>query len=356
MPEEQALPVVQVFSLGGTVSMTSATGSGATPSEGADALVRSLPQLREVATVRTASLASVPSASLDVAGLLALLPQLRQACADGATGIVVTTGTDTLEEVAYLFDLVWEGPQPLVLTGAMRPADAPGADGPANLLAAVRLAASSLAHGRGCLVLMNDEVHAADAVRKTHTTSPAAFASPSSGPLGRVHEGGLLLRPQPVRHAALQVRDGRPVPRVALLRLTLGDDTTLLTHAADAYDGIVVEAFGGGHVPTWWVQPLLELALRSPVVLASRAGSGPLLRQTYGFVGSERELLTGGLLSAGVLDGSKARILLSLAMLCTDRADLAQTFSVRSQGGFTGSGLGQQGSGTPEAESESRGT
>lgn len=339
MPDVVPLPVVEVFSLGGTVSMTS-TGSqpGATPSEGAEALVRALPALGEAAVLRTATLASVPSASLDVAGMLALLPELQGACARGADGVVVTTGTDTLEEVAYLLDLVWEGPQPLVLTGAMRTADSPGADGPANLLAAVRLAASPQARGRGCLVVMNDEVHAADAVRKMHTTSAAAFASPSTGPVGRVHEGVLLLRPQAARPAPLRPAAGRLVPRVGLVRVALGDDTTLLDHAAQSYDGIVVEAFGGGHVPTWWVDRLLEAARRFPVVLASRTGAGALLRRTYGFVGSERQLLDGGLLAAGGLDGLKARILLTVAIMSVDRADLPATFSARSDGGLAPAG------------------
>jgi L-asparaginase len=174
------------------------------------------------------------------------------------------------------------------------------------------------------LVVMNDEVHGARAVRKTHTTSPAAFASPATGPVGRVHEG----RPQfagPPPHRCVIPSPPTSLPaRVALLRLCLGDGTELLERAVEAYDGIVVEAFGGGHVPQWWAEPLAAAARRVPVVLASRTGNGPVLRRSYDFPGSETGLLAAGLVSAGDLDGLKARILLTVALACTaDRAEAA---------------------------------
>lgn len=337
MSRTDVLPCVHLFSLGGTVAMTSTDTGGATPSVGAADLVDAVHGLTAVATIRTSALSAVPSASLDIAGVLAMVPALESACRDGADGVVVTTGTDTLEEVAYLLDLVWRSTVPLVLTGAMRTADAPGADGPANVLAAVTVAASPAARARGCLVALNDEVHAADAVRKLHTSSPAAFASPSTGPAGRVHEGRVLLMPSAQRMPALRVEPGRVVPRVALVRIALGDDATLLVAALERFDGIVVEALGGGHVPRWWVDPLLDAAARMPVVLASRTGAGPLLERTYGFVGAERQLLEGGLLSAGTLDGLKARILLTLAMMSgRNRADQDRLFAARSATGREG--------------------
>lgn len=330
---EHRRPRVAVMSLGGTIAMTrGGAPSGAAPTADADALVAAVPGLCDVATVTASSLVNVPSASLELETLLSSLHELQGACDNGAAGVVVTTGTDTLEEVAYLYHLLWRRPQPLVVTGAMRTADAAGADGPGNLLAAVTVAADPCARERGCLVVMNDEVHAAQTVQKTHTASTAAFRSPGSGPLGRVHEGRALLAPRSRRLPPLEVRQVSHIPRVALLRVCLGDDTVLLARAVEAYDGLVIEALGGGHVPAWWAEPLLDAAKRLPVVLASRTGCGTLLSSTYGFVGSESQLLAGGLISAGSLTGVKARVLLSIALLTgADDAALRQLLEATSQ-------------------------
>ena len=306
---------------------------GAVPAVDAASLVGSVPGLASAAVVETSPLLALPSASLDISTVLGLAPALH-AAASGACGVVVTTGTDTLEEVAFLLDLVWTRSEPVVLTGAMRTADSAGADGPANLLAAVTVAASVAARDQGCLVVMNDEVHAANTVRKLHTTSPAAFASPETGPAGRVQEGKVALRAREPRPAAL-VPQGE-VPRVALVRVTLGDDATLLRHAVERCDGVVVEGLGGGHVPSWWVEPLLAAAQHMPIVLASRTGAGGLLERTYGFAGSERQLLGGGLVSAGHLDGLKARLLLTVAMMSArEPSALRAVFHGRCSGGYT---------------------
>lgn len=330
-------PLVSVRGLGGTVAMTAdASLTGVAPRLDAAALVDAVPALRALARVDARSLCTVPSASLEIGDLLGYLPALQQACESGSRGVVVTLGTDTMEEVAYLFDLVWDRPEPLVLTGAMRAADAPGADGPANLLAAVTVAVSPHAAGHGVLVVMGDEIHAARWVRKLHTSSPAAFGSPAAGPLGRVHEGTARLVSAPAERRVLPLPAATVPPRVALLRLSLGDDPTLLERAVQTYDGIVVEAYGGGHVPATWVAPLVTAARRLPVVLASRTGAGPLLHRSYDFPGSERELLAGGLLSAGQLDGLKARILLTILLAPgphgRDPAGLADSFARLSGG------------------------
>lgn len=325
-----ALPAVSIRSLGGTVAMTSgAQGGGATPTIGAQAMVQAVPAVHGVAVIEAVSVCSVPSASLGLTQLLECLESCDRACTDGADGVVVTLGTDTMEEVAFFLDLLWDRPEPVVLTGAMRPADVPGADGPANLIGAVRVAASPLARGRGCLVVMNDEVHAARNVRKTHTTSPSAFASASTGPVGRLHENVVVLdAPAPRRHPPLRLSSQERRPRVALVRLCLADDPDLLEFAVNRYDGVVVETFGGGHVPGPWVAPLLAAGDRLPVVLASRVATGPLLTSTYDFFGSERTLMNGGLVWAGALDGTKARILLMATLMVSgQRHDVVDNFT-----------------------------
>lgn len=326
MDNKQAeLPLVSVRSLGGTVAMTTAEpGRGASPSVSASDLVESIPALQGIARIDAASVAAVPSASLEFGQLLDLAAELERACVAGATGAVVTQGTDTMEETAFLLDLVWDRPEPLVVTGAMRTADSVGADGPANLLAAVTTAADPLAAGRGCLVVMNDEIHAARTVHKAHTASVAAFASPGTGPVGRVQEGRVLFQSTFRRTEPFDMSFGNGIARVALLRLAFAGDTVLLETAAGSYDGIVIEGMGGGHVPTWWVEPLLAAAQQVPVVLGSRTGAGHVLSRTYGYPGSEQQLLGGGLIPAGDLDGLKARILLTLAVSTSSDRDSAR--------------------------------
>ncbi|MFG1710400.1 asparaginase [Nonomuraea sp. M3C6] len=318
MTVQAGLPQVTVFSLGGTIASTNDSGGdagGVTPRLGARELVDSVPQLREVAELETVAFRRTASGDLTLRDLVSLATEITKRFESGTAGVVVTQGTDTIEETSFALDLLVRGPRPVVVTGAMRNPTLAGPDGPANLLAAVQVAASPQAAGLGTLVVFGDEIHAARFVRKTHTSSPATFRSLTAGPLGWMVEG----RPRiAFRAPELQGKPtavGDEVPAVALLKLTIGDDSRLVEQvAALGYAGLVVEAFGGGHVPARVVPALEHLAGRLPVVLASRTGGGELLRETYGFPGSERDLLSRGLIPAGFLDGPKARILLSLLL------------------------------------------
>ncbi|MFB9964153.1 asparaginase [Sinosporangium siamense] len=319
-----------VVTLGGTIAMSRASGEagGVSPRlTGAD-LVAAVPGLDQGATIKVEDFRRIPGASLTVDDIAELIELLQKAAASGTDGFVVTQGTDTLEETAYLLDLFHDADAPLVLTGAMRNAAMPGADGPANLLAATRTAASADACGMGALVVFADEIHAARHVRKLHSTSVAAFSSPSAGPIGHVIEGVPRLHFRLQRHRAL------PLPLqpavVELVSTTLGGDASGLDDLDRRADGVVVAAFGVGHVPETWVEPLQKLAERIPVVLASRTGAGSVLAATYAFPGSESDLLARGLISAGSLDPYKARLLL-LAQLGAgaDRARVEAAFSER---------------------------
>ncbi|MDP9466986.1 MAG: asparaginase, partial [Actinomycetota bacterium] len=270
------------------------------------------------------------SGDLTMEDLVALAAEVQRRLDTGATGVVVTQGTDTVEETSFALDLLVRHPRPVVVTGAMRNPTLPGADGPANMLAAVQVASSPSFVDQGCVVVMNDEVHAARFVRKTHTSSPSTFVSPTTGPIGWVVEGRVraALRPVALPPIAAVTRE---VPPVALLKVALGDDSrTVQQLEVLGYAGVVVEALGGGHVPARMVPALEAVASRVPVVLASRTGGGEVLRQTYGFPGSERDLIARGLVPAGALDGLKARILLSLLLGGgAQRDDVVTAFSTR---------------------------
>lgn len=309
-------PAVTVFSLGGTIASTKSSGGsgGVAPKLGAAELISAVPQLHEVAELKAEAFRQTASGDLTFDDMVALASAIEKERASGVQGVVVTQGTDTIEETCFVLDLLISPGNPVVVTGAMRNPTLPGADGPANLLSAVQVASSEEAQGHGVLVVLNDEIHAARFVRKTHTSSPSTFRSMTAGPVGWVTEGRARVALAPTRPLPTLAVDGE-VPAVAMVRMCLGCDSGFIEKVeALGYRGLVVEAYGGGHVPARLVPALERLASRMPVVLASRAGAGELLQETYGFPGSERDLLGRGLIASGFLDGLKARILLSLLL------------------------------------------
>ncbi len=312
-------PRVVVFGLGGTIAMTAAQSGGVTPTLSAEDLVAAVPALATTGIgIDVVDFRRLPGASLTFADLDDLLTAIAHVLADGATGVVITEGTDPIEEVSYHLDLHYSGPQPIVVTGAMRNPAMAGADGPANLLAAVITAASASARERGVLVVLNDEIHAASQVRKTHTTSTSAFRSPNSGPLGTLTERSPRWFSGPtIRHVVPRANQPRAErPRVRLHTITLDDDPELFDHIAQRADGLIVAGMGVGHVPADLVEPLAKAAARIPTVLTSRIGCGASLRDTY------------GLISAGHLDGLKARILLhALINAGATTEQIAQSFA-----------------------------
>jgi L-asparaginase len=278
--------------------------------------------------VSAVSFRQAASGELRIEDLVGLAAEISARIDGGAAGAVVTQGTDTIEETSFCLDLLVEGEAPVVVTGAMRNPTLPGADGPANLLASIRVAASAVARGLGTVVVLNDEIHAARFVHKTHTSNPATFRSDPVGPLGWISEGVPRIVVRPTGEHKVTLPEGAQEVPVALYHVALGDDGKLLSAMEEAgYAGLVVEAMGGGHVPSVMVETLEDLASRMPVVLASRTGGGEVLRTTYGFIGSEVDLLERGLIYAGPLDGRKARLLLALLLMSgATKEEIEETF------------------------------
>jgi L-asparaginase len=323
-------PVVTIISLGGTIASVSDETGLAGPRLSAADLVSVLPQLGEMAQVEVRDLARLPSCDMSFRLGRDVAAEIAEAAARGSTGIVVTQGTDTIEELSFCLDLLVRTDTPLAVVGAMRHAGLPGMDGAANLLDAVRTVLSPAAVGLGCLVVMNEQIHSARAVRKLHTTSPSAFSSGEVGPLGWIAEGSAHLRDRPYPRITLSVPDEAEVPRPPLVRITMDDDGWWLPAIREMNPpGLVIDAMGGGHVPGWLSDDLLEIAQRVPVVLTSRTGRGEVLTQTYGgFPGSESTLVSGGVIPGGTLDGLKARVLLALLLATgADRSTIHHTVS-----------------------------
>jgi L-asparaginase len=322
------LPKLLLVSLGGTITMTTSSSGGVVPTLTAKDLVAAVPALAGVAELEAVSPRRLPSASLRLDDLLEVAALVDRRLHAGMDGAVVVQGTDTIEETAFVLDLLVGSDKPVVVTGAMRGPESAGADGPANLLAAVMVAATPAAAGLGALVCLNDEIHAARFAQKSHTALPSAFTSPQAGPLGAVIEARarLHLRLERTRFD-LRPRAGVDAP-VALLKMTLDDDGRLLKTLPElGYRGCVIEGMGAGHVPAA-VAPLVEdLARQMPVVLSSRVAAGPAFTNTYGYPGSEIDLLRRGALPAGALSGPKARLLLMLLLRCDmSREALEESF------------------------------
>lgn len=326
-------PTLAIATLGGTISMQAHSGQrGVSPTLTAEAALAATPALRALADVHAATLCLQPSASLSVADLMGVLDWANEQADSGAQGIIVTLGTDAMEEAAFLLDLLWDHETPLVLTGAMRAATQAGADGPANLLAAAFTALEPGSRSRGVQVVINDSIHSARHVSKCDSLAMEAFASPLFGRQGVVIEGRVVYFRPPVARLTL------PRPRqcdnhVALLEASLADPPLLLERIIDAgYSGLVVAGFGAGHVSRDWATAIHTLTKVIPVVIGTRTGSGPTASETYGFAGAEIDLIAKGALMAGLLSPRKARLLMWVLIGCGRVEELGLWLDAMSDG------------------------
>jgi L-asparaginase len=289
---------------------------------GGDALLAAVPQLQDLATITVEQVANVDSADLLFEHWRALVARIRDAFAADPelAGVVITHGTNTLEETAWFLQLLIDHPRPVVLVGAMRPATALSADGPLNLLQAVQVALSPVARGYGVLVVMDGQIHGAQRVTKVATQGVGAFASPGSGPLGRVDDVGVHLPtasgPRQVPFAGLALPE--QWPQVPIVYGSVEPEPLLLTACLNArVPGLVFTGTGAGQLSAAERSALQAWSGKRPLMLrANRCGSGPVHSH------SDDERL--GLLSAGSLNPQKARVLLLLCLLAgVDRGGLS---------------------------------
>jgi L-asparaginase len=309
---------------GGTISMQLDPATGAAvPALGAAEILAQVPHLRDVADFETEDFSRLPGPHVTAEHMWRLA---RRAAAwldrPDIAGLVITHGTDTIEETAYLLDLILTSEKPVVLVGAMRTVSDASWDGPANLLAAARVAASPAARGHGVMVVMDDLILPARDVRKVHTEASNAFASPEFGPLGVVDAGIVVFRRRaPERmtwrdpRADAGLRVSRLETRVSLLQAYTGIERSIAdAHFAGDIQGVAMVAFGRGNVPPILVPLVREAVTRNVLITVSSRCLSGRVSPRYGYDGGGLDLSRAGAKLVGDLPGAKARLLQMVAL------------------------------------------
>jgi L-asparaginase len=310
--------MIHLLFTGGTISMhRDAAAGGNVPTHSGEVLVGFSRGLEAISPYRIENWAMVPACHLGPDRLWALRERVRQVAESGEVrGIVITHGTDTIEETAYLLDRTLGPNVPIAITGAMRTSSDEDWDGPGNLLAAAAVAASAASAGRGVMVAFHGKVFAGQTVAKFHATDPDAFAAPYAAPIGRVengcvvYEGGKRGRWE----AGKQLRPSGLTARVALVPMVVGDQGEMLELTRPTHDGVVLVAFGSGNVPPGAVPAIGRwIDEKKPVVIATRCPTG-VVTPLYAFEGGGSRLASMGAIPAGPRSPSQARMELMIAL------------------------------------------
>lgn len=313
-----------VLHTGGTISMHADAETASVIPSVQNPLTKELEKLSALASISEIELFNLPSPHITPTEMMKLKHVIEEQLSEKTfDGVVITHGTDTLEETAYFLDLTLNYEIPIVLTGAMRSSNELGADGVYNLLSAARVALHSQARNKGVLVVLNDEIHTAENVTKTHTSNVSTFQSPSYGPIGHITKSIIHFHHTPIKTPYLPIK--QLTKRVALLKVYAGMEPELLEAVLEKkYDGLILEGLGQGNIPPSLV-PMIDRfhELRIPIVLVSRCFNGIAL-DVYGYAGGGRDLKQRGVNFAHGLNGQKARLAL-LAALHQENTDQAIT-------------------------------
>jgi L-asparaginase len=307
--------VIAIVFTGGTISMRiDPAAGGAVPTLTGAKLVGLAPGIESIARLEIHEWATMPGAHLTVDQMWSLRGYIADLVArPDIDGVVVTQGTDTIEETSYLTHRSLITPKPIVFTGAMRTSEDLGWDGPSNLTDSVRVAASPDAVGSGVLVVFNSRIYTAGDVTKVHTYMLDAFDSPGLGPLGVLDDGRVLFRRGlPGEREALIPE--KPATPVDIVYAYAGADGRILDALRPEGRGVIVAALGRGNTPLAMYEAIKRwIADAKPVVITSRAARGRV-GPTYGFPGGGRSLYAAGAIFAGARRPAQARIDLMLAL------------------------------------------
>lgn len=308
-------PMIHLVFTGGTISMQrDARAGGNIPTHGGETLVAFAPDLRDISPFRIDDWGRYPACHMGPEKLWELRNHVVHIIRDERpVGVVITHGTDTIEETAYLLARTVDAETPIVITGAMLTSSDPGWDGPRNLSDSARVASNTSSRGRGTMVVFGGEVFAGHQVAKVETTALAAFAAPHGAPVGRVHGGAVEFVPSGPVPSGLLDPPGLTA-RVGLVPMVLGDRGELLDLARPTHDGVVLIAFGSGNLPPGALPAIRRwLAEGKPVVLASRCLYG-VVTPIYAFPGGGATLVREGVIPAGPRTASQARMELTICL------------------------------------------
>ncbi len=297
---------ILIITTGGTIAMKHNSPFGVIPNDEFAKQLCSLPQLDEIAVINVFEFSNIPSPFMDPNKMLELAKIIDKKIMN-YDGVVITHGTDTLEETAYMLDLILKTNKPVIFTAAMRSNSELGLDGPRNIVGAVRVAGEDSSSNRGVLVVMNDEIDSARDVVKTDSSKTDAFISPSLGLLGVVDPDKIIFYRKSEEHE--KVITDSIEPNIDLIKCCSGMDGRFIESSIqNNAKAIVIEAFGRGNVPKTII-PSLEKALINNilVILVSRTYTGRVLAE-YGYEGGGLFLHKKGVLLGGDLKGPKMRI------------------------------------------------
>ncbi|WP_169754580.1 type II asparaginase [Campylobacter curvus] len=326
-----AKPTIYILATGGTIA---GSGSGALDSSytsgtvTVDKLIAAVPEINKIATIKGEQISNIGSQEMNNEVWLKLAKRVNELLNSGkADGIVITHGTDTMEETAYFLDLVVKSDKPVVMVGAMRNSGSLSADGPLNLFNAVNVAMSKDSVGKGVVVTMNDEIHAAREVTKTNTTGVDTFKSPNAGKIGTVFYGNVKYYMTPARKhttkSAFDIEKIKELPRVDIIFSHSNDNPDFINLAvANGTKGIVNAGMGNGNPFPSALEALGEAVKKGVVVVRdSRVGSGETT------MNGEVDDTKYGFLTSDNLNVQKARVLLMLALATTnDKAKIQEFF------------------------------
>lgn len=314
-------PTVVILATGGTIAGSAASSTDAGYQSGAvgvDILIQAVPDLKKVANVRGEQIASIGSQDMNDEVWLKLAKRTNELLAmPDVAGVAITHGTDTLEETSYFLHVVVHSDKPVVMTGSMRPSTAMSADGPLNIYNAVAIAADPTARGRGVLVTVDDDVHSAHDVVKTHTTDVGTFSSGEAGLVGATLFGDTTWYRSPVQvHSAkseLGIGDGKSLPRVDIIYAHANMSPDLILAAAkNGAKGIVIAGVGDGNMTAPALEAVKKVVGQGVVVVRSSRVNGGIIRRNIETNDDEM-----GTVASMELNPAKARVLLQLALIKT---------------------------------------
>jgi L-asparaginase len=315
---------ILVIHTGGTISMMEDSNTGSVQPSEENPLSAHSSSLGHLADITVKEAFHLPSPHITPDHMLDLKKIIEEEYEKVKfQGVVITHGTDTLEETAYFLDLTVDLPISIVVTGAMRSSNEVGADGLYNLLSSIKVASDGNSIDKGVLVVLNDEIHSAKNVTKTHTSNVSTFQSPQYGPIGIVTKRGVIFHHKPTSLEKYSVASVSK--NIALIKAHAGMDSALLMALKELkFDGVIIEALGQGNLPPGAVQGLEVLVSEGiPVVLVSRCFNG-IAQDIYGYAGGGKQLKEMGVIFSNGLNGQKARMKLLVALSTSSKPGMKE--------------------------------